>query len=78
MGATCYRASALRWTLSSLRCPYSSHPGRARRTAPKLDPFGQRAPRVYSDAEIAEFLTEDRISPETAERVRELMRAWLV
>ena len=44
----------------------------------KLDPSGDLAPRLYSDAEIAEFLAEDRISPETAERVRELMRAGLV
>ena len=34
--------------------------------------------RVYSDAEIAAFLEEDKITPETAERVRELMRAGLV
>lgn len=41
----------------------------------KLDPPAELAPRLYSDAGIAEFLAEDRISQETAERVRELMRA---
>ncbi len=34
--------------------------------------------RVYSDEEVAAFLAEDKITPETAERVRELMRAGLV
>ncbi|MBM2812309.1 MAG: SpoVT / AbrB like domain protein [Chloroflexi bacterium] len=34
--------------------------------------------RVYSDEEIAEFLAEDKIAPETAQRVRELMGAGLV
>ena len=34
--------------------------------------------RVYSDEEITEFLDEDKITPETAERVRELMQAGLV
>ncbi|MBI3979738.1 MAG: AbrB/MazE/SpoVT family DNA-binding domain-containing protein [Chloroflexi bacterium] len=34
--------------------------------------------RVYSDDEIAEFLAEDKITPETAERVRELMRIELL
>ena len=34
--------------------------------------------RVYSDEEIAEFLAEDHITAETAERVRELMQAGLV
>jgi len=37
------------------------------------DPF-----RVYSDEEIAEFLDEDRITAETAERVCELMQTGLV
>jgi len=34
--------------------------------------------RIYSDEEIEEFLVEDKISPTTAERVRELMRSGLV
>jgi hypothetical protein len=34
--------------------------------------------RVYSDEEIDEFLAEDAITPETADRVRALMRAGLV
>ena len=33
---------------------------------------------VYSDEEIAAFLEEDKITAETSERVRELMRAGLV
>lgn len=42
----------------------------------KLEPDGSF--RVYSDDEIAEFLEEDKITPEIADRVRELMRAGLV
>jgi len=34
--------------------------------------------RVYSDEEVAEFLAEDKITPNTARRVRELMRSGLV
>jgi hypothetical protein len=44
----------------------------------KLDVQPEGAFRVYSDEEIAEFLSEDRITPEIAQRVRELMRAGLV
>jgi hypothetical protein len=43
-----------------------------------LEVASEKGFRVYSDAEIAEFLEEDRISPEAAERVRKLMRAGLV
>ena len=42
----------------------------------KLEPEG--AFRVYSDQEIADFLEEDKITPEIAGRVRDLMRAGLV
>ena len=44
----------------------------------KLDVQPEASFRVYSDEEIAEFLENDRITPETAQRVRELMRAGQV
>ncbi len=34
--------------------------------------------RVYSDAEIVALLEENKLIPETAQRVRALMRAGLV
>lgn len=44
----------------------------------KLERSVNVSPRLYSDEEIAEFLAEDEISADTAERVRGLMRAGLV
>lgn len=44
----------------------------------KLDHIGDSSLRLYSDEEIAEFLEEDRITPEIAQRVRDLMQAGLV
>ncbi len=43
----------------------------------KLGTSSESSFRVYSDREIDEFLAEDRITPETAERVRELIRPGL-
>ena len=44
----------------------------------KLDQPTSESLRVYSDEEIAEFLDEDRITTDVADRVRELLRAGLV
>lgn len=44
----------------------------------KLDRSAGVSPRLYSDEEVAEFLAEDEITPDTAARVRQLMRAGLV
>ena len=44
----------------------------------KLETQPEGTFRVYSDEEIARFLEEDKITPETADRVRELMRSALL
>ena len=44
----------------------------------KLNEPGADALHIYSDEEIAEFLEEDRITAEIAQRVRGLMQAGLV
>ncbi|MBI4494366.1 MAG: AbrB/MazE/SpoVT family DNA-binding domain-containing protein [Chloroflexi bacterium] len=44
----------------------------------KLGGQPEGAFRVYSDEEVAQFLEEDKLTPEIAERVRALMQAGLV
>ncbi len=41
-----------------------------------LEPIQQESDslRVYTDEEVARFLSEDKLSPEVASRVRELLR----